>query len=198
VVVLGASDVSYRSRARRRRGRSRALRPRRRLARPPPAIRAGSGRRPRSPPTGAPAVAVGGAPRSSRTTSSSNVDGARQRGVPHPRWHHDARADEGGYDRTTSMAEVGRTGHVVVVAPRRRRGRRRHATHRPGDETGWIRPGPGDRKQEPVPDFETPGHIEKQAGPCYQVPKTVFCTTCRCCGIERPSWSHRGASRRWG
>lgn len=93
------------------------------------------------------------------------------------------RADEVRYDRTTSMAEA--HGHVVVVDP--------EATIEGDaaridldDETGWIDQAQADMKQSPY--RLNAGHIEKQGGPCYQVQDGIF-TTCRCGGIERPSWS---------
>jgi LPS-assembly protein len=34
----------------------------------------------------------------------------------------------------------------------------------------------------------TADHVEKRGGPCYGIRDGVF-TTCRCGGVERPSWS---------
>ena len=93
------------------------------------------------------------------------------------------RADEVRYDRTTSVAQA--NGHVVVVDP--------EATVEGDaasidldDETGFIDEAHADMKQSPY--RLTADHIEKRGGPCYGVRNGVF-TTCRCGGVEPPSWS---------
>jgi lipopolysaccharide assembly outer membrane protein LptD (OstA) len=96
------------------------------------------------------------------------------------------RADEVRYDRDDSVAEA--KGHVVLVDP--------EATVE-GDaarldltnETGWVENAQGDMKQSPY--RLTGDHVEKHGGPCYTVQNGVF-TTCRCGGVEPPSWSIAG------
>jgi LPS-assembly protein len=95
------------------------------------------------------------------------------------------RADEVRYDRTHSTAEA--HGHVVLVDP--------DATVEGDaasldltDETGWIDDVQADMSQSPY--RLTAGHVEKKGGPCYSVKNGVF-TTCRCGGVEGPSWTIR-------
>jgi hypothetical protein len=54
------------------------------------------------------------------------------------------------------------------------------------DETGSIESMQADMKQSPY--RLTAEHAEKRGGPCYGIRDGVF-TTCRCGGIERPSWT---------
>jgi LPS-assembly protein len=93
------------------------------------------------------------------------------------------RADEVRYDRRDSVAQA--RGHVVIVDP--------EATIEGDaasldldDETGWIDDVQGDMRQSPY--RLTADHLEKRGGPCYGIRDGVF-TTCRCGGVERPSWS---------
>lgn len=97
------------------------------------------------------------------------------------------RADEVRYDRTAAVAEA--HGHVVLVDP--------EATVEGdsaridlNDETGWIDDVEADMKQSPY--RLRAGHVEKRGGPCYGIKDGVF-TTCRCGGLEKPSWSIAGA-----
>jgi LPS-assembly protein len=93
------------------------------------------------------------------------------------------RADEVRYDRERGVAEA--RGNVVLVDP--------EATIEGdaarldlNDETGWIDDVQADMRQSPY--RLNAEHVEKKGGPCYAIRNGVF-TTCRCGGIERPSWS---------
>ena len=93
------------------------------------------------------------------------------------------RADEVRYDRKNGVADA--KGHVVVVDPQATmQGDAAHLNM--DDETGWM--------QDANADLEASGYalkagkIDKQGGPLYHVDRGVF-TTCRCGGLERPSWS---------
>jgi LPS-assembly protein len=96
-------------------------------------------------------------------------------------------ADEVVYDRTHGIAEA--RGHVVVTDPQ--------ATAE-GDsarldmdtESGWVDGATIDFR--PSEYQVRGGHIEKLGGPRYSVANGVF-TTCRCGGLEKPSWSIAGA-----
>jgi LPS-assembly protein len=96
------------------------------------------------------------------------------------------RADEVRFNRDDSVAEA--KGHVVIVDP--------EATVEGdaarldmNDESGWVDAAQGDMKQSP---YRLSGeHVEKHGGPCYTVQNGVF-TTCRCGGVEPPSWSIAG------
>ena len=93
------------------------------------------------------------------------------------------RADEVRYDRTQSIAEA--RGHVVLIDPEASV-EGDAATLHLEDETGWIDDVQADMKQSPY--RLTAGHVEKRGGPCYGIRNGIF-TTCRCGGVERPSWS---------
>ena len=93
------------------------------------------------------------------------------------------RADEVRYDRTKSIAEA--RGHVVLIDPEASV-EGDAATLHLEDETGWIDDVQADMKRSPY--RLTAGHVEKRGGPCYGIRNGVF-TTCRCGGVERPSWS---------
>jgi hypothetical protein len=93
------------------------------------------------------------------------------------------RADEVRYDRTTSVAEA--HGHVIVIDPEANI-EGDAARIDLDDETGWIDDAHGDMKQSPY--RLTADHVEKKGGPCYTAINGIF-TTCRCGGVERPSWS---------
>lgn len=156
------------------------LRPR--IAAPPPPAKPGGKRPPRPKPAEGDEdqVAVDAAELS--YDQQANVLTARGN-VTLSRGTTTLRADEVRYDRTTSIAEA--HGHVVVVDP--------DATIDGDsaridldDETGWVEQVQGDMRQSPY--RLTAAHVEKEGGPCYQVKDGIF-TTCRCGGIERPSWS---------
>jgi LPS-assembly protein len=93
------------------------------------------------------------------------------------------RADEVRYDRTRSIADA--HGHVVVVDSEATV-EGDAASINMADETGSIEDVQADMKQSPY--RLTAGHVEKRGGPCYGIRDGVF-TTCRCGGIERPSWT---------
>jgi LPS-assembly protein len=93
------------------------------------------------------------------------------------------RADEVRYDRTRGIAQA--QGHVVVVDPEATV-EGDAATLNMSDETGSIEGVQADMKQSPY--RLTAAHAEKRGGPCYGIKDGVF-TTCRCGGIERPSWT---------
>jgi LPS-assembly protein len=92
-------------------------------------------------------------------------------------------ADEVVYDRTNGVAEA--RGNVVLTDPQ---GTVAGTFARLDleDESGWV-----DRADA---DFQASqyllkaGRLEKKGGPCYSVANGVF-TTCRCGGLEKPSWS---------
>jgi lipopolysaccharide assembly outer membrane protein LptD (OstA) len=93
------------------------------------------------------------------------------------------RADEVRYDRTRSVAEA--HGHVVVVDPEASI-EGEAASIDLDDETGWIDGVQADMRQSPY--RLTAEHVEKKGGPCYAIRNGEF-TTCRCGGVERPSWT---------
>jgi LPS-assembly protein len=93
------------------------------------------------------------------------------------------RADEVRYDRTRSIAQA--HGNVVLVDPEATV-EGDAATLNLSDETGAIEGVQADMKQSPY--RLTAGHVEKRGGPCYGIKDGVF-TTCRCGGVERPSWT---------
>ncbi len=107
-------------------------------------------------------------------------------GVTLTRGETTVRADEVTYDRTTAVAEA--RGHVVVVDPE---GTMEGESARLDldDETGLVVDAQADMKRSPY--HLTAGQVEKLGGPCYRVENGVF-TTCRCGGIEPPSWSIAG------
>src|SRR5207253_1267998 len=59
------------------------------------------------------------------------------------------------------------------------------------DESGWVEAGTAELK--PSNYTLTGERIEKRGGPLYAASHGVF-TTCRCGGLEKPSWSIGGAS----
>ena len=96
-------------------------------------------------------------------------------------------ADEVVYDRTRGIAEA--SGHVVLTDPQATmEGDFAHLNL--DDESGWF--------DNATADLQPSGYtvrgtrIEKQGGPLYSVARGVF-TTCRCGGLEGPSWSIAGA-----
>jgi len=96
-------------------------------------------------------------------------------------------ADEVVYDRTRGIAEA--SGHVVLTDPQgTMEGDFAHLNL--DDESGWF--------DNATADLQPSGYtvrgtrIEKQGGPLYSVARGVF-TTCRCGGLEGPSWSIAGA-----
>jgi LPS-assembly protein len=93
------------------------------------------------------------------------------------------RADEVRYDRTRSIAEA--HGNVVLVDPEATV-EGDAATLNLTDETGAIENVQADMRESPY--RLNAGHVEKRGGPCYGITNGVF-TTCRCGGIERPSWT---------
>jgi LPS-assembly protein len=96
------------------------------------------------------------------------------------------RADEVRYDRRSGVADA--TGNVVLVDPNGT------ITGSAGqldmnDESGWM--------NDAGADFPASGYnlqcrrVEKGIGPQYAIDEAAF-TTCRCGGLEKPSWSLRG------
>ncbi len=96
------------------------------------------------------------------------------------------RADEVRYDRRSGIAEA--TGNVVLVDPN---GTITGSAGRldMNDEAGWM--------NDAGADFPATGYnlqcrrVEKGVGPQYAVDDGAF-TTCRCGGLEKPSWSVGG------
>ena len=97
-------------------------------------------------------------------------------------------ADEVRYDRTNAVAEA--RGHVVITDPEANiDGDFAHLNL--DDESGWVEAGTAELK--PSNYTLTGERIEKRGGPLYAASHGVF-TTCRCGGLEKPSWSIGGAS----
>ena len=97
-------------------------------------------------------------------------------------------ADEVRYDRTNAVAEA--RGHVVITDPEANiDGDFAHLNL--DDESGWVEAGTAELK--PSNYTLTGERIEKRGGPLYAASHGVF-TTCRCGGLEKPSWSIAGAS----
>jgi LPS-assembly protein len=97
-------------------------------------------------------------------------------------------ADEVVYDRTNGIIEA--RGHVVLEDPRATvDGDFAHLDLE--DETGWIENATADMH---VSRYVVSGNrLEKIGGPRYSVADGVF-TTCKCGGIEKPSWSILGTN----
>ncbi|HSV06506.1 MAG TPA: LPS assembly protein LptD [Candidatus Binatus sp.] len=96
-------------------------------------------------------------------------------------------ADEVVYDRTTSIAEA--RGHVVLTDPQTTTaGDFAHLNME--DESGWMDNANADL--QPSGYNLRAARLQKQGGPLYSVANGVF-TTCRCGGLEGPSWSVAGA-----
>jgi hypothetical protein len=96
------------------------------------------------------------------------------------------RADEVRYDRKTGIADA--TGNVVLTDPESTlEGSAAHIDL--NDESGWMEPASAD--------FSTSGYslvsgrVEKGIGPRYRIDDGIF-STCRCGGLEKPSWSVGG------
>ena len=97
-------------------------------------------------------------------------------------------ADEVRYDRTNAIAEA--RGHVVITDPEATvEGDFAHLNL--DDESGWVEAGTAELK--PSNYTLTAARIDKRGGPLYAAARGVF-TTCRCGGLEKPSWSIAGAS----
>src|SRR5205823_1889013 len=97
-------------------------------------------------------------------------------------------ADEVRYDRTNAIAEA--RGHVVITDPEANiDGDFAHLNL--DDESGWVEAGTAELK--PSNYTLTGERIDKRGGPLYAASHGVF-TTCRCGGLEKPSWSIAGAS----
>lgn len=96
------------------------------------------------------------------------------------------RADEVRYDRRSNVAEA--KGNVVLTDDQ---GTVEGDAARMDmeDETGWV----DDADGELVANGYTlrADRLTKKGGPCYEVRNGVF-TTCRCGGLEKPSWSIAG------
>jgi LPS-assembly protein len=93
------------------------------------------------------------------------------------------RADEVEYNRTTQLAEA--RGNVVMIDPDATvTGDRAHLNLE--DETGWVDDATADMQSSSY--SLKAGQLQKEGGPVYKVDGGVF-TTCRCGGIEKPSWS---------
>lgn len=93
------------------------------------------------------------------------------------------RADEVEYSRTTQLAEA--RGNVVIVDPDATVTGDRGELNLE-DETGWVDDASADMQASSY--SLKAGKLTKQGGPAYKVDGGVF-TTCRCGGIEKPSWS---------
>src|SRR5262249_36899806 len=95
-------------------------------------------------------------------------------------------ADEVRYDR--EHATVDAHGHVVIVDPEATvNGEAAHMNL--DDESGWV-----DSAQAELhpSEFGLEGkRLDKLGGPLYHVSEGIF-TTCKCGGLERPSWSLAG------
>jgi LPS-assembly protein len=92
-------------------------------------------------------------------------------------------ADEVVYDRTNAVVEA--RGHVVMTDPQATvQGDFAHMNL--DDEVGWVDTGTADL--EPTKFQLRGGRINKQGGPQYEADEAVF-STCRCGGLESPSWS---------
>ena len=155
--------------------------------------------RPRTVPAPAPAVAGTRRPVPAKPTQAGDdqvaVDAAElsydqqgdvliaRGGVTLTRGDTTLRADEVRYDRTHSVADA--RGHVVLIDPEASV-EGDSASVSLDDETGWIDGVQADMRQSPY--RLTADHVEKRGGPCYGIRDGVF-TTCRCGGVERPSWS---------
>ena len=95
-------------------------------------------------------------------------------------------ADEVVYDRTNGVAEA--RGHVVLSDPEATV-EGESARLNLEDESGWIDSATADLH---VSDYVVrAGRLEKKGGPQYSVANGVF-TSCRCGGLEKPSWSIGG------
>lgn len=107
-------------------------------------------------------------------------------GVTLTRGEFSLRADEVRYDRTHGVAEA--RGDVVMSDP--------DATLEGDaayvdlvDETGWIEDVEADLT---LSRYQlSAGRLTKKGGPVYRVTDAIF-TTCRCGGLEKPSWSIAG------
>src|SRR5262249_43806768 len=96
------------------------------------------------------------------------------------------RADEVRYDRTTGIVDA--TGRVVMTDPDSTiRGDRARIDL--NDESGWMERGGADFERSGY--SLTFGKLQKMLGPTYHIEDGVF-STCRCGGLERPSWSVAG------
>jgi LPS-assembly protein len=107
-------------------------------------------------------------------------------GVTLTRGEFSLRADEVRYDRTNGVAEA--SGDVVMTDP--------DATLEGEaayvdlvDETGWIEDVEADMTLSRY--ILSAGRLTKRGGPIYRVTDGIF-TTCRCGGLEKPSWSIAG------
>jgi LPS-assembly protein len=93
------------------------------------------------------------------------------------------RADEVEYNRTTQMAEE--KGNVVIVdAEGTVTGDRGQLNLE--DETGWIDDASADMTASSY--AVKAARMTKEGGPAYKADGAIF-TSCRCGGIEKPSWS---------
>jgi lipopolysaccharide assembly outer membrane protein LptD (OstA) len=96
------------------------------------------------------------------------------------------RADEVRYDRKTGIADA--TGNVILTDPESTI-EGSAARIDLNDESGWM--------ESASADFSTSGYslvsgrIEKGIGPRYRIDNGIF-STCRCGGLEKPSWSVGG------
>jgi len=97
------------------------------------------------------------------------------------------RADEVRYDRKTSIADA--TGNVVITDPETTL-EGSSARIDMNDESGWMEAATGDFSRTGY--SLTSRHLEKGIGPRYIVDDGVF-TTCRCGGVDKPSWSIGGS-----
>lgn len=95
-------------------------------------------------------------------------------------------ADEVVYDKTNGIAEA--RGHVVLTDPEAAiEGDFAHLNL--DDETGWIED--ANATLHPSDYVLRTNRLDKLGGPQYRVARSTF-TTCRCGGLEKPSWSIGG------
>ncbi len=96
------------------------------------------------------------------------------------------RADEVRYDRKSGIADA--SGNVVVTDPETTlEGTAGHIDL--NDESGWMEPASADFSRSGY--SLTAGRIDKGIGPRYRIDDGIF-STCRCGGLEKPSWSVGG------
>jgi LPS-assembly protein len=95
-------------------------------------------------------------------------------------------ADEVIYDRTHGTLEA--SGTVVLTDPEAQLEGDFVHLH-VDDESGWVEQGTVQLRAGSY--IVTGGRLEKHGGPRYSVADGIF-TTCRCGGLERPSWSIAG------
>jgi len=95
-------------------------------------------------------------------------------------------ADEVVYDRTNAIVEA--RGHVVLTDPEATvEGDFAHLNLE--DESGWVEAATADMRESEY--VLKAGRIDKKGGPQYSAADPLF-TSCKCGGLDRPSWSIGG------